>query len=215
MLYYIVCSIVPHFFIFVEKEASCLMQWKNAFFKIWISDRPADLKSLNTELCKCGLKFSEPQSWKFWSLRTDKTCQLLYRILPAGSFKVWMGSRIKTTVYPFLCFPEGWSAMIIGTVCLHDIRFAAYSCTEIGYKFDAAFRRMGYASEAIKKSCHLPFTTFIFIVYSHVLCRKTSPPSTFGISGFSVWRCRTRLFFIQNRWADHLRYAYLNPSTDN
>lgn len=62
--------------------------------------------------------------------------------------------------------------MIIGTVCLHDIRFAAYSCTEIGYKFDAAFRRMGYASEAIKKSCHLPFTTFIFIVYSHVLCRK-------------------------------------------
>lgn len=42
--------------------------------------------------------------------------------------------------------------MIIGTVCLHDIRFAAYSCTEIGYKFDAAFRRMGYASEAIKKS---------------------------------------------------------------
>lgn len=47
--------------------------------------------------------------------------------------------------------------MIIGTVCLHDIRFAAYSCTEIGYKFDAAFRRMGYASEAIKKVMSLAF----------------------------------------------------------
>ena len=107
--------------------------------------------------------------------------------------------------------------MIIGTVCLHDIRFAAYSCTEIGYKFDAAFRRMGYASEAIKKVMSLAF----YDLHLHRVFARVMPenkPSIYLLEslGFQYEGVERGCFFIQNRWADHLRYAYLNlPPTIN
>ena len=106
--------------------------------------------------------------------------------------------------------------MIIGTVCLHDIRFAAYSCTEIGYKFDTAFRRMGYASEAIKKVMSLAFYDHhLHRVFARVM--PENKPSIYLLEslGFQYEGVERGCFFIQNRWADHLRYAYLNPSTDN
>ena len=57
MLYYIVCSIVPHFFIFVEKEASCLMQWKNASLKYESQTDRLILKVLTPNYANAVLNF--------------------------------------------------------------------------------------------------------------------------------------------------------------
>ncbi len=168
------------FFHFVEKEASCLMQWKNASLKYESQTDRLILKVLTPNYANAVLNFQNRNRESFEAYEPTRPANFYTASYQQAVLKCEWDLALKQQCIRFYVFRKDDPQMIIGTVCLHDIRFAAYSCTEIGYKFDAAFRRMGYASEAIKKkSCHLPFTTFIFIVYSHVLCRKTSPPSTF------------------------------------
>ena len=59
---------------------------------------------------------------------------------------------------PFLCLLKTNPRIIIGTVCLHDILRMPYCCSEIGYKFDAAFQHRGYAREAVAKVLNIAFT---------------------------------------------------------
>ncbi len=137
------------------------------------------LKVLTPNYANAVLNFQNRNRESFEAYEPTRPANFYTASYQQAVLKCEWDLALKQQCIRFYVFRKDDPQMIIGTVCLHDIRFAAYSCTEIGYKFDAAFRRMGYASEAIKKSCHLPFTTFIFIVYSHVLCRKTNLPSTF------------------------------------
>ena len=75
---------------------------------------------------------------------------------------------------------------------------------------------VGYASEAIKKVMSLAF----YDLHLHRVFARVMPenkPSIYLLEslGFQYEGVERGCFFIQNRWADHLRYAYLNPSTDN
>ena len=58
----------------------------------------------------------------------------------------------------FYVFLKTNPRIIIGTVCLHDILRMPYCCSEIGYKFDAAFQHQGYAREAVAKVLNIAFT---------------------------------------------------------
>ena len=158
------------------------MQWKNASLKYESQTDRLILKVLTPNYANAVLNFQNRNRESFEAYEPTRPANFYTASYQQAVLKCEWDLALKQQCIRFYVFRKDDPQMIIGTVCLHDIRFAAYSCTEIGYKFDAAFRRMGYASEAIKKvitGCHLPFTTFIFIVYSHVLCRKTSPPSTF------------------------------------
>lgn len=152
MLYYIVCSIVPHFFIFVEKEASCLMQWKNASLKYESQTDRLILKVLTPNYANAVLNFQNRNRESFEAYEPTRPANFYTASYQQAVLKCEWDLALKQQCIRFYVFRKDDPQMIIGTVCLHDIRFAAYSCTEIGYKFDAAFRRMGYASEAIKKS---------------------------------------------------------------
>ena len=49
----------------------------------------------------------------------------------------------------FFIFQKDNPMQIIGTVSYRNIRRAYYGCCEVGYKMDMAYRRRGYAHEAI------------------------------------------------------------------
>ena len=216
MLYYIVCSIVPHFFIFVEKEASCLMQWKNASLKYESQTDRLILKVLTPNYANAVLNFQNRNRESFEAYEPTRPANFYTASYQQAVLKCEWDLALKQQCIRFYVFRKDDPQTIIGTVCLHDIRFAAYSCTEIGYKFDAAFRRMGYASEAIKKVMSLAF----YDLHLHRVFARVMPenkPSIYLLEslGFQYEGVECGCFFIQNRWADHLRYAYLNPSTDN
>ena len=175
MLYYIVCSIVPHFFIFVEKEASCLMQWKNASLKYESQTARLLLTVLTPNYANAVLNFQNRNRESFEAYEPTRPANFYTASYQQAVLKCEWDLALKQQCIRFYVFRKDDPQMIIGTVCLHDIRFAAYSCTEIGYKFDAAFRRMGYASEAIKKVMSLAF----YDLHLHFLC--TAPVKNVSI----------------------------------
>lgn len=133
------------------------MQWKNASLKYESQTDRLILKVLTPNYANAVLNFQNRNRESFEAYEPTRPANFYTASYQQAVLKCEWDLALKQQCIRFYVFRKDDPQMIIGTVCLHDIRFAAYSCTEIGYKFDAAFRRMGYASEAIKKVMSLAF----------------------------------------------------------
>lgn len=119
----------------------------------------------------------------------------------------------KLSTVRFYVFRREEPYTIIGTVCLHDISRTAYSCCELGYKFDAAWHHCGYAKEALSEAIRIAF----FELRLHRVFARVVPDNAPSI------RLLTSLDFmeegieyasiqIRGKWTDHLRFALICPS---
>lgn len=98
----------------------------------------------------------------------------------------------------FYVFLKTNPRIIIGTVCLHDILRMPYCCSEIGYKFDAAFQHQGYAREAVAKVLNIAFTDLsLHRVFARVM------PEILPLSGF--WKSSASLVRAPNTPAPRFR----------
>ena len=86
----------------------------------------------------------------------------------------------------FYVFLKTNPRIIIGTVCLHDILRMPYCCSEIGYKFDAAFQHQGYAREAVAKVLNIAFTDLsLHRVFARVMPENTPSLRLLEVIGFT------------------------------
>lgn len=112
----------------------------------------------------------------------------------------------------FYVFLKTNPRIIIGTVCLHDILRTPYCCSEIGYKFDAAFQHQGYAREAVAKVLNIAFTDLsLHRVFARVMPENTPSLRLLEVIGFTCEGTEYACTQIQGKWEDHIRYALLNP----
>ena len=155
------------------------MQWKNASLKYESQTDRLILKVLTPNYANAVLNFQNRNRESFEAYEPTRPANFYTASYQQAVLKCEWDLALKQQCIRFYVFRKDDPQMIIGTVCLHDIRFAAYSCTETAINLTQHSGAWAMPQKRLKKSCHLPFTTFIFIVYSHVLCRKTSPPSTF------------------------------------
>lgn len=119
---------------------------------------------------------------------------------------------LKTDTIRFYVFRKEDRRHIIGTVCLHDIRRGAYSCTEIGYKFDTAWQHMGYAREAVVKVMDIAFSCIgVHRIFARVMPDNAASIRLLEAVGFFYEGTEYRSIEIQGVWQDHRRYAYLCP----
>ena len=86
---------------------------------------------------------------------------------------------MKLSTIRFYVFRKDAPSQIIGTVCLHDVTRMPYSCCEIGYKFDRAVHRRGYAREAVAKAVSIAFLILVPPCFCEGCPVKTLPPSVF------------------------------------
>jgi ribosomal-protein-alanine N-acetyltransferase len=115
----------------------------------------------------------------------------------------------------FYVFLKGQPHVIIGTVCLHDVVRGAYSCCEIGYKFDADYHHQGYACEAVVKALEIAF----FELNLHRVFARVVPGNDASIRlllslGFTEEGLEHKSIQICGKWTDHLRFALINPALD-
>ncbi len=101
---------------------------------------------------------------------------------------------------------------IVGTVCLHNVQKAPYHCCEIGYKFDAAFQRQGYARETVQKAVEIAF----YELGLHKVIARVMPENTPSIRllrslDFMEEGIEHDCTLIRGRWEDHLRFSTLSP----
>jgi ribosomal-protein-alanine N-acetyltransferase len=115
----------------------------------------------------------------------------------------------------FYVFLKGHPHTIIGTVCLHNVVRGAYSCCEIGYKFDSAYHHQGYACEAVVQALEIAF----FELNLHRVFARVAPDNAPSIRllrslGFTEEGLERKSIQIRGEWMDHLRFALINPAQD-
>ena len=172
------------------------MQWKNASLKYESQTDRLILKVLTPNYANAVLNFQNRNRESFEAYEPTRPANFYTASYQQAVLKCEWDLALKQQCIRFYVFRK--------------------EDPQIGYKFDAAFRRMGYASEAIKKVMSLAF----YDLHLHRVFARVMPenkPSIYLLEslGFQYEGVERGCFFIQNRWADHLRYAYLNPSTDN
>lgn len=119
---------------------------------------------------------------------------------------------MKLSTIRFYVFRKDAPSQIIGTVCLHDVTRMPYSCCEIGYKFDRAFHRQGYAREAAAKAVSIAFLDLgLHRVFARVVPENTSSIRLLESLQFVQEGLERSCTCIQGVWTDHLRYARLSP----
>ena len=75
---------------------------------------------------------------------------------------------------------------------------------------------MGYATEAVKGAMRLAFYDLhLHRVFARVMPENKASIYLLESIGFQYEGVERGCFLIQNRWEDHLRYAYLNPSDES
>lgn len=121
---------------------------------------------------------------------------------------------LKLQTVRFYVFPKDDSRTIIGTVCLHDITRSAYSCCEIGYKFDLAWQHCGYAREAIARVLDVAYGELsLHRVFARVVPDNQPSIRLLEALGFTEEGLERSSILIQGKWTDHLRFARLGPSS--
>lgn len=121
---------------------------------------------------------------------------------------------LKLSTIRFYVFTKDNPNRIIGTVCLHDIIRSAYSCCEVGYKFDLEYHHYGYAREALLKMIYIAF----YDLEIHRIIARVVPdnyPSIHLLESlhFMEEGLEHASIQIQGKWTDHLRYALIRPSS--
>lgn len=117
---------------------------------------------------------------------------------------------LKQSTIRFYVFLKEDLHTIIGTVCLHDILRGAYSCCEIGYKFDTAYCHKGYAKEAICRTISIVFDELEL----HRIFARVSPKNLPSIHllqslAFTEEGLERQSLQIHGVWTDHLRFSLL------
>ena len=192
------------------------MQRKNASLKYEFETERLFLKVLTPNYANAVLNFQNRNRESFEAYEPARLDNFYTASYQQAVLKCEWDLALKQQCIRFYVFRKEDPLTIIGTVCLHDIRFAAYSCTEIGYKFDAAFRHMGYATEAVKGALRLAFYDLhLHRVFARVMPENKASIYLLESIGFQYEGVERGCFLIQNRWEDHLRYAYLNPSDES
>lgn len=119
---------------------------------------------------------------------------------------------LKLTTVRFYVFEKERPGFIIGTVCLHDITRSAYSCCEVGYKFDFAWQHQGYAREALCKILEVAFTDLcLHRVFARVVPDNTPSIRLLKSLDFMEEGLEHASILIQGKWTDHLRFAKICP----
>lgn len=119
---------------------------------------------------------------------------------------------LKLDSIRFYIFKKDTPDTIIGTVCLHDIIHSPYSCCELGYKFDAAWHRMGYATESISALLPVIFKDLnLHRVFARVVPDNEASIGLLHSLGFFQEGLERESIQIQGKWTDHLRYAKISP----
>lgn len=119
---------------------------------------------------------------------------------------------MKLNTIRFYVFRKEDPQTIIGTVCLHEVNRSAYSCSEVGYKFDAAWHHRGYAREALVKTLEIAFGTLgLHRVFARVMPENKPSMRLLEGLGFLYEGIEYDCILIQGKWKDHLRYACISP----
>ncbi len=121
---------------------------------------------------------------------------------------------MKLSTVRFYVFTREDPRTIIGTVCLHDILRSAYSCCELGYKFDRAWQHRGYAREALAKAIDIAFYELgLHRVFARVVPENTPSIRLLRSLDFMEEGLEHAALQIQGKWTDHLRFALIGPSS--
>ncbi len=120
----------------------------------------------------------------------------------------------KLSTIRFYVFLKGQPHMIIGTVCLHDILRQAYSCCEIGYKFDYEYQHQGYAREAVARALDIAFSALsLHRVFARVVPDNAPSIRLLTALGFVEEGTERSSIKIQGTWTDHVRYSLIAPES--
>lgn len=120
---------------------------------------------------------------------------------------------LKANTIRYYVFEKSNPNKIIGTVCLHDIRQSAYSCCEIGYKFDQSYWHKGYATEAVTMGVSIAFAALgLHRVYARVLPENTASIRLLERISFVNEGVERQCVRINGIWQDHLRFSIINES---
>lgn len=118
---------------------------------------------------------------------------------------------LQTKNLRYYVFLKENPTLLIGTVCLHDIRKHAYSCCEIGYKFDQAYWHKGYAKEAVTMGISIAFGALgLHRVFARVLPENTASIRLLQSLSFVEEGTECECLQIRGSWRDHLRFSFLN-----
>ena len=119
---------------------------------------------------------------------------------------------LKMSTIRFYVFKNEEESPIIGTVCLHDVKYSPYCCCEIGYKFDHEYHHQGYAREAVAKALDIAFYDLnLHRVFARVLPENAPSIHLLESLGFELEGTERECMKIQGDWKDHLRYTLLTP----
>ena len=137
----------------------------------------------------------------------------LYPALPEKPFAVRISDDAAAKAIRFWLFEKGNPDHIIGTMSIQRISWAVFSpilCV-IGYKMDAAYRDMGYMTEALHFLISFIFTELKSPLIEALMSILTIMPRYIfeklefieeGIAHGAAW--------IQGVWQDHLRFALIS-----
>lgn len=118
---------------------------------------------------------------------------------------------LKLSSVRFYVFRKEDNHTIIGTVCLHDITRIAYSCCEIGYKFDHSFWHHGYALEAVEAAVQVAFRDLnLHRVFARVMPENEASIRLLKAAHFTEEGLERSSIQICGKWEDHMRLSLLD-----
>lgn len=147
---------------------------------------------------------------KYEPTRPDNFYTLQYQ---QSVLKCELRLALKQQTVRFYVFSKKYPQKIIGTVCLHNLMPAPYSCAEVGYKFDAAYQGRGFATEALAMVLSVGFGSLqLHRIFARVMPENTPSIRLLERLHFACEGMEQECLLIQGKWTNHLRYAMLCPS---
>lgn len=102
--------------------------------------------------------------------------------------------------------------VIIGTISFQEIRRTIYQSCLLGYKFDPAFWRQGYATEGIQCALSVVFHEMgLHRVEALVLPENTPSIRLLDRLGFTNEGVAYSCIYLHGAWRDHLRFSLIHP----
>lgn len=147
---------------------------------------------------------------KYEPTRPDNFYTLQYQ---QSVLKCELKLALKQQTIRFYVFSKEHPQKIIGTVCLHNLMPAPYSCAEVGYKFDTAYQHMGFATEALAEALAVGFGDLkLHRIFARVMPENTPSIRLLERLSFAFEGMEQECLLIQGKWTDHLRYARMCPT---
>lgn len=112
----------------------------------------------------------------------------------------------------FWVFLQDRPEEIIGSLCFQNFLKGPYQSCSLGYKFDPNYHHQGYAYESIKKGLEILFDKHpIHRVEAHIMPENLPSIRLIERLHFTYEGLSKSFASINDQWADHKRYSYINP----